>query len=352
MERKFLLIHLEDSLEVELMLNHILTVKNLAKYFEDKKVLKDINLEVEKGDVIAVIGSSGSGKSTFLRCLNLLEEPNRGVLSLNNETYFDVKRCREDFYNYPLYQKDLANYQIELERKKIEYLKYKNMRLTTTLTKEEYKKYFMVQKAYKKIVKARPNIESYFAKEEYKKYHKNNKANVIHGKELDTLRSEMVMVFQSFNLFNNMDVLTNCTYPLINVRGLNKEEAKTIALDNLKKVGMSDYISIRPKTLSGGQKQRVAIARALCMNPSIILFDEPTSALDPEMVQDVLAIMRDLAKSGMTMIVVTHEMNFARNVANKVIFMEDGYIVETNTSHEFFSHPKEKRTIEFLKNYQ
>jgi ABC-type polar amino acid transport system ATPase subunit len=114
---------------------------------------------------------------------------------------------------------------------------------------------------------------------------------------------------------------------------------------------MGDYISIRPRTLSGGQKQRVAIARGLCMNPSIILLDEPTSALDPEMVQGVLEIMKELASSGMTMIVVTHEMNFAKNVANKVVFMEDGYVVEANNSHDFFHHPKEKRTIEFLKNY-
>ncbi|MCR4880100.1 MAG: amino acid ABC transporter ATP-binding protein [Bacilli bacterium] len=333
------------------MSNTILTIKNLAKYFEDKKVLKDINLEVNKGDVIAVIGSSGSGKSTFLRCLNLLEEPNRGILTLNNNTYFDVKRCREDFYDYVSYLKDLKSYELDLEKKKIDYLKYKNLSMTSTLTSEESKAFHLSKKIYQKTLRLRPQIESYFLKNEYRKYNKDNKASVIHGKELDELRSEMVMVFQSFNLFSNMDVLRNCTYPLTTVRHIKENEAKEIALKNLKKVGMSDYISIRPKTLSGGQKQRVAIARALCMNPSIILFDEPTSALDPEMVQDVLAIMRDLAKSGMTMIVVTHEMNFAKNVANKVIFMEDGYIVESNNSHDFFLHPKEKRTIEFLKHY-
>ena len=334
------------------MPKHILSVKKLAKYFGDKKVLKDISLDVEKGDVIAVIGSSGSGKSTFLRCLNLLEEPNRGTLTINDETYFNVKKCKEDFYDYKKYQQELEQFDVFYQEKETQYLHFKNKSLTESLTSEEKTQYKEIKKELKKLSKARPYISQYFAKQEYKSYRKDNKPFILSGKSLDQLRSEMVMVFQSFNLFSNMDVLTNCTFPLEKVRHISSEEAKHIALEKLTQVGMQDYISVRPKTLSGGQKQRVAIARALCMNPSIILFDEPTSALDPEMVQDVLEIMKELAKLGMTMIVVTHEMNFAKNVANKVIFMEDGYIVESNNSHDFFHNPKEKRTIEFLKNYR
>ncbi|MBE6141601.1 MAG: amino acid ABC transporter ATP-binding protein [Erysipelotrichaceae bacterium] len=334
------------------MPNTILSVKNLAKYFGDKKVLKDINLEVNKGDVIAIIGQSGSGKSTFLRCLNLLEEPNRGVLSLNGEPYFNVKRCKEDFYDYAQYEEAMNQYRVNMEEKRNHYYEYKNKSLTEKLSNEDKKIFKAAKKDYKRIKKARPLLDEYFNHKEYKDYLRNNKPFVMNGKELDHHRSEMVMVFQSFNLFNNMDVLSNCTFPLRKVKGLSEEEAKKIAIEKLNQVGMGDCISIRPRTLSGGQKQRVAIARGLCMNPSIILFDEPTSALDPEMVQGVLEIMKELASSGMTMIVVTHEMNFAKNVANKVVFMEDGYVVEANNSHDFFHHPKEKRTIEFLKNYR
>ena len=159
----------------------------------------------------------------------------------------------------------------------------------------------------------------------------------------------MTMVFQSFNLFNNMDALRNCTIAQTHVLKRNKDVAKTRAIAELTKVNMQDRMNYRPKALSGGQKQRVAIARALCMDPEIILFDEPTSALDPEMVNEVLEVMKKLANEGRTMIVVTHEMNFAKNVANKVIFMEDGYIVESGDSKSFFTNPKEQRTKDFLK---
>ncbi|VEU82321.1 cobalt ABC transporter ATP-binding protein [Acholeplasma hippikon] len=167
--------------------------------------------------------------------------------------------------------------------------------------------------------------------------------------DLDALRMKIGMVFQSFNLFNNKNVLENCTIAPISLLKMNKEQAEEVATKYLRKVGMADFIHAKPQTLSGGQKQRVAIARALCMNPDIMLFDEPTSALDPEMVGEVLAVMKDLAKEGMTMVIVTHEMQFAKEVSNRVIFMDQGVILEDNHPDIIFNQPKEERTKEFLK---
>ena len=161
-------------------------------------------------------------------------------------------------------------------------------------------------------------------------------------------RTKVGMVFQSFNLFNNMTVLDNCIVGQTKVLGKNKEEARANAMMYLEKVGMAPYINARPRQISGGQKQRVAIARALAMEPEVLLFDEPTSALDPEMVGEVLSVMRDLAKEGMTMLVVTHEMSFARDVSNRVVYMCDGLIREDGTPEQVFSHPKDERTREFL----
>ena len=161
-------------------------------------------------------------------------------------------------------------------------------------------------------------------------------------------RTKVGMVFQSFNLFNNMTVLDNCIVGQTKVLGKNKEEARANAIMYLEKVGMAPYINARPRQISGGQKQRVAIARALAMEPEVLLFDEPTSALDPEMVGEVLSVMRDLAKDGMTMLVVTHEMSFARDVSNRVVYMCDGLIREDGTPEQVFSHPKDERTREFL----
>nr|WP_282096901.1 amino acid ABC transporter ATP-binding protein [Acholeplasma hippikon] len=179
---------------------------------------------------------------------------------------------------------------------------------------------------------------------------------VFHGNDLmnpktdlDALRMKIGMVFQSFNLFNNKNVLENCTIAPISLLKMNKEQAEEVATKYLRKVGMADFIHAKPQTLSGGQKQRVAIARALCMNPDIMLFDEPTSALDPEMVGEVLAVMKDLAKEGMTMVIVTHEMQFAKEVSNRVIFMDQGVILEDNHPDIIFNQPKEERTKEFLK---
>ncbi len=169
--------------------------------------------------------------------------------------------------------------------------------------------------------------------------------------KLTEYRSKVTMVFQNFNLFNNMNVLKNCTVGMTTVLGVNKQEAKERAVKYLSKVGMADYVNAKPKQLSGGQKQRVAIARALCMEPAVILFDEPTSALDPEMVGEVLAVMKNLAREGLTMLVVTHEMGFARDVSNKVIFMDKGYIEESGSPEKLFVNPEKARTKEFLSRF-
>lgn len=168
------------------------------------------------------------------------------------------------------------------------------------------------------------------------------------GYNLPKYRTHLGMVFQSFNLFNNMDVLENCMSGQVTVLKRSREEAKKIALENLEKVGMSRFVSAKPAQLSGGQKQRVAIARSLSMNPDVMLFDEPTSALDPEMVGEVLKTMKDLAQTGLTMVIVTHEMQFARDVSDRVIFMDKGVIAEEGTPEELFVHPKEERTKAFL----
>ena len=236
----------------------IIEIKHLSKAFGANVVLKDINFMVNKGDVTCIIGASGSGKSTILRCINLLETPTSGDI---------------------LYHGD------------------------SILTKG-------------------------FKQTEY--------------------RVHVGMCFQSFNLFNNMTVLENCMIGQIKVLKKTKEEAKRNALVYLQKVGMAAYINARPDQISGGQKQRVAIARALAMEPEVLLFDEPTSALDPEMVGEVLSVMKQLAKEGMTMIVVTHEMGFARQVSNKVLFMADGLIEEEGTPEEIFDHPQSDRTKAFL----
>lgn len=239
----------------------IIELIGLQKNFGDHEVLKDINVTVYKGEILSVIGSSGSGKSTMLRCINLLEDPTGGKILYKGE-----------------------------------------------------------------------NIQA-------------------KAFDLCAYRAKVCMVFQQFNLFNNMTALANCIRPQTVVLKRKKEEAKQIAIENLKKVGMGAYLNAKPAQLSGGQKQRVAIARALCMNPEVILFDEPTSALDPEMVGEVLDVMKALASSGLTMIIVTHEMAFARDVSTRVLFMDEGYVVEQAPPEEFFTNPKMPRTKEFLSRY-
>ena len=236
----------------------VIRVRDLKKDFGRLSVLKGIDVDIRKGDVVCVIGASGSGKSTFLRCLNLLEMPSGGSIEFDG---------------------------IDLTGAKV---------------------------------------------------------------DLDLHRQKMGMVFQQFNLFPHLTVLENLTLAPVLLKKMNKPEAEKKAMELLERVGLADRAGAYPNQLSGGQKQRVAIVRALCMDPEVMLFDEPTSALDPEMVGEVLDVMKSLAKRGMTMIVVTHEMGFAREVSNRVLFMDEGVIAEDNTPEELFSNPKSERLQSFL----
>ena len=239
----------------------MIKIQNLNKYYGDVQILKNVDMEISKGEIFGIIGHSGAGKSTLLRCLNLLEVPEKGKVKIG-EVGYDA----------------------------------------THITKEEL-----------------------------------------------ALRKVTAMVFQEYNLFANKTIIENITTPLTVVKKMTKEKALVIAREQLKKVGLSDKEDRYPTQLSGGQQQRVAIARALALNPQVILFDEPTSALDPEMVIEVLEVMQQLAKEGMTMIVVTHEMGFAKTVADRVIFLENGKIVEENDAKAFYENPKTERAQDFLK---
>ena len=240
----------------------MLEIKNVHKRFEALEVLKGIDLNVNKGDVVAILGPSGSGKTTFLRCLNFLERADQGELVFDGER-FDL--------------------------------------------------------------------------------HSASRTDVAR------IRKKTAFVFQNYNLFLNKTVLQNVTLGLTVAGKMKKDQANEIAVEALKRVGMADKLKNYPAQLSGGQQQRVAIARGLVSNPEIIYFDEPTSALDPELIGEVLAVMRQLAEEGMTMLVVTHEMDFARHVSSKVLFMADGNVVESGPNQEFFEHPQQERSREFIK---
>ena len=236
----------------------MIDVKNLEKTFGDHKVLAGINEHIYPGEKVVVIGPSGSGKSTFLRCLNLLEEPTAGTITVDGEDITDPKT------------------------------------------------------------------------------------------DIDKVRQKMGMVFQQFNLFPHKTVIDNLTMAPVKLLGKSKDEAPKDAMDLLERVGLAEKANAYPNQLSGGQKQRIAIVRALAMNPDVLLFDEPTSALDPEMVGEVLDVMKELAKAGMTMVVVTHEIGFAKEVATDVVFIDDGVIKEKNNPQEFFNNPQDDRLKEFL----
>ncbi len=290
----------------------LLEVKALCKQFGNHKVLKGIDLEVNKGDVIAIIGPSGCGKSTFLRCLNMLEYPTAGEITFRDECFFK---------SYSLYVKEEINalkqeIKADIEcRQEVSEKQAKLKELTI-----QYKQLKAEEKVIQKTTDKKINVH----------------------------REMVGMVFQQFNLFNNLTILENITLAPIKLKKCSKEDAEKTALSLLEKVGLKDRANDYPSALSGGMKQRVAIVRALAMEPEIILFDEPTSALDPEMVGEVLNVMTDLANEGMTMVVVTHEMGFAREVASKIIFMDDGVIKEQASPKEFFSNPKDERLKEFL----
>ena len=291
----------------------ILSVKDLCKYFGDNKVLTGINIDIKKGDVVAIVGPSGCGKSTFLRCLNLLETPNAGEIVFEGDYVYKL---------YSLYTKEAIN-EVKLQIKE-----YKNNKqevpneLTAKLKQleEEYSEKKLEEKLISKTIQ----------------------------KGLNVHRQKIGMVFQQFNLFANLSIIDNITLAPRKLKKITKEEAEKLALELLDKVGLKDRANDYPSALSGGQKQRVAIVRALAMEPDVMLFDEPTSALDPEMVGEVLSVMTNLAKEGMTMVVVTHEMGFAREVANRVIFIDGGVIVEENEPKEFFANPKNPRLVDFL----
>lgn len=306
-------------------MDKILSISNLAKYFKDNKILCDISLDVFKGDVISVIGPSGSGKSTFLRCINGLDEATKGKIMFHDYLV-------GEYYLY--YIKEIIDTRKQFFKAKKEVL------INKALKKDEK---IQSLKSLKNEYKIKIN--------ELKNKINAIKNNIKTAKKLDLAlyRSKVNMVFQQFNLFNNYNVLDNCIIPQVKILKRKKEEARAIAIKNLELVGMKDRVNYKISEISGGQKQRVAIARALSMDPEIILFDEPTSALDPEMVDEVLSVMKTLADKGMTMIVVTHEMNFAKNVSNKVIFMDSGYIVEEGDPHQILENPQTKRLREFLK---
>lgn len=241
----------------------MLNIANIRKSFQGVEILKGVNLEINKGDVVAILGPSGSGKTTLLRCVNFLEQADAGTMDFDQEHLEFAKATKSD---------------------------------------------------------------------------------------IAKIRRKTAFVFQDYNLFRNKTALQNVTEGLIVARKMAKSQADEIGKKALDKVGLSDRYDYYPHQLSGGQQQRVGIARAIATDPEVILFDEPTSALDPELIGEVLSVMKTLAQEGMTMLVVTHEMNFARNVANKVVFMDGGVIVEQNAPKEFFEHPQEERTKQFLAN--
>ena len=302
----------------------MIDIKNIYKYFGDVHVLKGLNFTIDKGEVIAVIGPSGCGKSTFLRCLNLLEEPTYGEIWLSGDLLTPV-----DPYLH-----------VDVIKASKTYDKMLKDRLDSgeVLSEELEAEIVAIIKRDDLLKKNEGTLYNRLIKEIEAEYRI----------DINLARRKMGMVFQQFNLFPHMTVRKNITFAPVKLGIMSEEEANKSAEELLATVGLLDKIDEYPDMLSGGQKQRVAIVRALAMKPEIMLFDEPTSALDPEMVGEVLGVMTDLAKEGMTMVVVTHEMGFAKEVATKVVFIDDGVVQEEATPEEFFNSPKHPRLREFL----
>ena len=293
----------------------MISVKNIYKNFGALNVLKGVSCNIQNGEKVAIIGPSGSGKSTLLRCMNLLEEPSAGEVWLDDDLLTDA-----DPYLHEEIIKTSHTYTSLLQ---------KGIGDTEALQK-------ICEEHSLKKLEGRAFAE---AKKAYTKKHNIN---------INLARQKMGMVFQHFNLFNNMTVLQNLTLAPVQLKLQTKEEATEKALALLRRIGLEEKANVYPSTLSGGQKQRIAIVRALAMNPEVMLFDEPTSALDPEMVGEVLDLIKELANEGMTMVIVTHEMGFAREVADRVLFMDGGVIAEDAPPAELFGNPQNPRTKEFL----
>ena len=296
----------------------VISVKNLHKNFDNLEILKGVSIDVEKGERVVILGQSGSGKSTMLRCMNLLEVPSYGEVWLDDQIITDIDPYLHDdiIKESKTYKKlrekssaDVTNEQI------IEEIKTKRL-----LQKIEGKSY----RATLKSANAKLKIDENLA------------------------RRRVGMVFQHFNLFNNMTVKKNLVYAPLKLNLLNEEQAEKKATALLERIGLVDKAEEYPASLSGGQKQRIAIARSLMLNPEVILFDEPTSALDPVMVGEVLELIKELANEGMSMVIVTHEIGFAKEVATEVVFMHEGLIVEKAPPKEFFQNPQTSELKEFL----
>ena len=302
------------------MSDSLIYVKGLYKNFDDLKVLQGVSCEIKKGERVVIIGPSGSGKSTMLRCMNLLADPTFGEVWLEDSLLTPV-----DPYLHP-----------EIIRASRTFKK-----LFKASDGSEDAALELVRK-----IKAEDLLNEKNEGPEYarlmREYYKS------HSLDVNLARARIGMVFQHFNLFNNLTVLENLTLAPVELKLKSKEEAEAVAMSLLKRIGLEDKAADYPSTLSGGQKQRIAIARALAMDPEVMLFDEPTSALDPEMVGEVLSLIQELADDGMTMVIVTHEIGFAREVGSRILFMADGFIVEEGTPDEIFNHPQSERLTSFL----
>lgn len=301
----------------------LIQIKGLYKYFGKTRVLKGVSLNIQKGEKVVIIGPSGGGKSTLLRCMNLLEYPTYGEIWFENNLltpvdpylHFDIIRQTKT------YQKRLPVALSQgLSQEEADALVIKEIKQNDMLGRFE-------GKSYKSAIK------------EFEKTHRQDE---------NKTRQKMGMVFQHFNLFNNLTVMQNLTLAPVYLKLKTKEEATQKGMELLKRIGLEEKANVYPSTLSGGQKQRIAIIRALAMEPDVMLFDEPTSALDPEMVGEVLDLMKELANAGMTMAVVTHEMGFAREVGTRILFVDGGVIAEEAPPQEFFNRPKNPRLKEFL----